>query len=56
MLLKIKKQLQRVLGVLTYAEAYIEELAVIRKPLQGKLKKDVTWSWIQSDTDSFYLS
>ncbi|GJS69292.1 Orf y [Tanacetum coccineum] len=46
-----KKQLQRFLGVLAYAETYIEKLAKMRKPLQGKLKKDVIWNWTQSDTD-----
>nr|GEW13929.1 hypothetical protein [Tanacetum cinerariifolium] len=39
--LEDKKQLQRFLEVLTYAETYIEKLAKMRKPLQGKLKKDV---------------
>ena len=42
--LEDKKQLQRFLGVLTYAETYIEKLAQMRKPLQAKLKKDVTWN------------
>lgn len=45
-----RKQLQRFLGVLTYAEAYIARLAEIRKPLQAKLKKDVEWSWTPADT------
>nr|GEU71394.1 TPA: orf y [Tanacetum cinerariifolium] len=48
--LEDKKQLQRFLGVLTYAETYIEKLARMRKPLQGKLKKEVVWNWTQSDT------
>lgn len=42
--LEDKKHLQRFLGVLTYAESYISKLAHLRKPLQGKLKKDVTWN------------
>ncbi|AAM53128.1 ORFV [Mirabilis mosaic virus] len=46
-----KKQLQRFLGVLTYADSYIPKLAEKRKPLQVKLKKDQVWIWTQSDTD-----
>ncbi|GJR84653.1 putative reverse transcriptase domain-containing protein [Tanacetum coccineum] len=49
--LEDKKQLQKFLGVLTYAETYIEKLAKMRQPLQGKLKKDIVWNWTQSDTD-----
>nr|WNO44364.1 Polymerase polyprotein [Dahlia mosaic virus] len=49
--LEDKKQLQRFLGVLTYADSYIPKLAEKRKPLQVKLKKDQVWSWSQSDTD-----
>lgn len=45
-----KKQLQRFLGCLTYAECYIAKLAEIRKPLQKKLKKDYVWQWTQEDT------
>nr|WOA03487.1 reverse transcriptase [Atractylodes mild mottle virus] len=48
--LEDKKQLQRFLGILTYASDYIPKLAQIRKPFQAKLKKDVTWSWTDSDT------
>lgn len=33
--------LQRFIGILTYAEGYIKNLAEMRKPLQGKLKKNV---------------
>ncbi|AEL30041.1 polymerase polyprotein [Dahlia common mosaic virus] len=49
--LEDKKQLQRFLGVLTYADSYIPKLAEKRKPLQVKLKKDQVWIWNQSDTD-----
>nr|WNH14479.1 reverse transcriptase [Physostegia virginiana caulimovirus 2] len=49
--LEDKKQLQRFLGVLTYAEAYIPKLASMRKPLQAKLKKDVIWNWSAEDTN-----
>nr|KAJ0189911.1 hypothetical protein LSAT_V11C800453960 [Lactuca sativa] len=49
--LEDKKQLQRFLGVLTYAETYIEKLVAMRKPLQAKLKKDVIWIWSNADTD-----
>nr|KAJ0190255.1 hypothetical protein LSAT_V11C800404760 [Lactuca sativa] len=47
--LEDKKQLQKFLGVLTYAD--IEKLAAKRKPLQAKLKKDVIWNWSSADTD-----
>lgn len=46
-----KKQLQRFLGCLTYAEGYIKKLAEIRKPLQKKLKKDNNWYWDDEDTE-----
>jgi hypothetical protein len=49
-----KKQLQRFLGILTYASDYIPKLAAIRAPLQAKLKKDVPWEWKDSDTS--YIS
>lgn len=45
-----KKQLQRFLGILTYASDYIPKLAEMRKPLQAKLKKDVLWTWTDADT------
>ncbi|QED42829.1 enzymatic polyprotein [Silene caulimovirus A] len=46
-----KKQLQRFLGILTYASDYIPKLAKIRQPLQAKLKEDQPWVWTSSDTD-----
>ncbi|KAJ9562266.1 hypothetical protein OSB04_007426 [Centaurea solstitialis] len=49
--LEDKKQLQRFLGILTYASDYIPKLATIRAPLQVKLKKDVPWEWNDSDTN-----
>jgi hypothetical protein len=49
--LEDKKQLQRFLGVLTYAKTYIEKLAAMRKPLQAKLKKDVIWNWSNTNKD-----
>lgn len=45
-----KKTLQSFLGVLTYAQHYIKNLAEIRKPLQAKLKKDYLWEWTPADT------
>jgi len=45
-----KKQLQRFLGILTYAEGYIKNLSEIRKPLQTMLKDDHKWNWKESDT------
>ena len=35
-----KKQVQRFLGVLTYASDFIQNLAQLRKPFQKLLKKD----------------
>ncbi|ACB69767.1 replicase [Lamium leaf distortion virus] len=46
-----KKQLQRFLGILTYASDYIPQLASMRAPLQEKLKEDVPWNWKHSDTE-----
>ena len=37
-----RKQLERFLGCLTYASDFIKDLAKLRKPLQQKLKKDVS--------------
>ena len=48
--LEDKKQLQRFLGILTYASDYIPKLAAIRAPLQAKLRKDIPWEWKDSDT------
>lgn len=45
-----KKQMQRFLGILTYAESYIPRLAEMRKPLQDKLKEGITWQWDSNDT------
>ncbi|KAJ9543840.1 hypothetical protein OSB04_023547 [Centaurea solstitialis] len=49
--LEDKRQLQRFLGILTYASDYIPKLATIRAPLQVKLKKDVPLEWIDLDTN-----
>lgn len=49
--LEDKKQLQRFLGILTYASDYIPKLAQIRKPLQAKLKENVPWKWSNEDTN-----
>ena len=40
-----KKQLQSFLKCLTYASNFIKALAKLRKPLQHKLKKEVSWTW-----------
>ena len=45
-----RKQLERFLGCLTYASYFIKDLAKLRKPLQGKLKKEQTWTWTNLDT------
>ena len=47
------KQLQRFLGILTYASDYIPKLAALRSPLQAKLKKENPWKW--TETDTFYI-
>ncbi|AAW56089.1 polyprotein [Horseradish latent virus] len=49
-IIESKLQLQRFLGVLTYASDYIPKLAQIRKPLQAKLKENVQWRWTPEDT------
>jgi len=38
-----RKQLEMFLGCLTYASYFIKDLAKRRKPLQQKLKKEVSW-------------
>nr|AGR88238.1 reverse transcriptase [Dahlia mosaic virus] len=48
--LEDKKHFPRYLGVLTYAESYIQKLADLWKLLQVKLKTDYVWKWKQSDT------
>jgi len=45
-----RKQLERFLGCLTYASDFIKNLAKLRKPLQQKLKKDVSWTWTANDS------
>ena len=45
-----RKQLERFLGCLTYTSNFIKDLAKIRKPLQQKLKKEVSWAWTTDDT------
>lgn len=52
--LENKKQLQRFLGILTYASDYIPKLAAIRAPLQVKLKDSTHWEW--KDSDSAYMA
>jgi len=48
--IKDRKQLDRFLGCLTYASDFIKDLAKLRKPLQQKLKKEVSWIWTSNDT------
>jgi len=38
------------LGCLTYASDFIKDLAKLRKPLQWKLKKEVSSIWMSNDT------
>ena len=38
------------LGCLTYASDFIKDLAKLRKPLQQKLMKEVSWTWTCSDS------
>ena len=35
---------------MTYALDFIKDLAKLRKSLQQKLKKEVSWTWITSDS------
>lgn len=44
-----KKQLQRFLGCLNYADIFINKLACLRQPLQKKLKKNYKWEWTPED-------
>ncbi|KAL2460949.1 orf y [Abeliophyllum distichum] len=46
-----QKQLMRLLGCLTYAESFIQDLAKMRTPLQKKLKKDHKWNWTKDDSN-----
>jgi len=45
-----RKQLERFPGCLTYALNFIKDLAKLRKPLQRKLMKEISWIWTSSDT------
>ena len=45
-----RKQLKRFLECLTYASDFIKDLAKLRKSLQQKLKKEVSWTWTTNDT------
>jgi len=47
---RIETQLERFLGCLTYASDFIKDLDKPRKPLQRKLKKEVSWTWNSIDT------
>ena len=44
------KQLERLLGNLTYTSDFIKDLANLRKPLQQKLKKEKSWTWAPNDS------
>ncbi|KAL2497125.1 orf y [Abeliophyllum distichum] len=46
-----QKQLMRLLGCLTYAESFIQDLVKMRTPLQKKLKKDHKWNWTREDSN-----
>ena len=45
-----KKQLERFLGCLPYASDFIKDLAQLKKSLQQKLKKELSWTWTTNDT------
>ena len=45
-----RKQLERFIGCLNYTSDFIKDLAKLRKPLQQKLKKEVSWSQTTSDS------
>jgi len=42
---RIEKQLERFLRCLTYSSTFIKDSAKLRKPLQQKLKKEVSRTW-----------
>ena len=39
-----RKQLERFIGCLTYTSNFIKDLAKLRKPLQQKLNKELSWT------------
>ena len=47
---KDRKQLGRFLGCLAYASDFIKNLVKLRKSLQQKFKKEVSWIWTINDT------
>ena len=50
-MIKARKQLERFPRCLAYTSGFIKELAKLRKPLQQKLKKEVSWTWTPSDSN-----
>ena len=38
------------LGCLTYTSDFIKDLTKLKKSLQQKLKKDVSWTWSTNDS------
>ena len=47
---RIENNQKGFLDVLLYASDFIKDLAKLRKPLQQKLKKEVSWIWTSNDT------
>lgn len=47
------KQLQRVLGMVTYVAKFIENMAEVTEPLRKLLQKDAAWYWDTEHQQSF---
>ena len=51
-----RKQLKRFLRCLTYSFDFLKDLAKLRKSLQHKLNKDVSWTQSTNDSKSSRIS
>ncbi|XP_063360657.1 uncharacterized protein K02A2.6-like [Cydia amplana] len=47
------KELQRLLGMITYVAKFIPSLSQVCSPLRNLIKKDVEWLWSKEHDDSF---
>ena len=48
-----REDLQRFLGVVTYLSKFIPNMSQKSAPLRQLLQKDVEWSWVQVEEDTF---
>ena len=44
------KQLKSFIECCTYASDFIKDLVKLRRPLQQKLKKEISWTWTTNDS------